>query len=82
MSRLALTPVNVPVSASNIATPTLRTGDMYYNTVNGLMIYNGATWIPAGFGRDIDGGLADNEAILDGGYPDTTSTQTFDGGTP
>ena len=44
MSRLALTPTNVPASASDISTPTLRTGDMYYNTSTGLKIYNGSAW--------------------------------------
>jgi len=44
VSRLALTPTNVPASASDISTPTLRTGDMYYNTSVGLKIYNGSAW--------------------------------------
>ena len=82
MSRLSLTPANVPVSATDISTPTLRTGDMYYNTTNGLMIYTGSDWIPAGFGNSIDGGLFDSIAPLDGGQPTTTATQTFEGGTP
>lgn len=82
MSRLALVPLNVPVSASNISTPTLRQGDMYYNTVNGLMIYTGSAWIPAGFGRDLDGGDFDSIAPIEGGDTSTTATQSFDGGTP
>jgi hypothetical protein len=44
VSRLALTPTNVPASATAITTPTLRTGDMYYNTTTGLMIYDGSNW--------------------------------------
>jgi hypothetical protein len=44
VSRLALTPTNVPASATAITTPTLRTGDMYYNTSTGLMVYDGTDW--------------------------------------
>lgn len=47
MSRLALTPTNVPASATAISTPTLRTGDLYYNTTTGLMVYNGSAWVSA-----------------------------------
>ena len=35
MSRLALTPTNVPASATDISIPTLRAGDLYYNTSDG-----------------------------------------------
>ena len=45
MSRLALTPTNVPASATAINTPTLRTGDLYYNTTTGLMVYSGSAWV-------------------------------------
>lgn len=55
---------------------------MYYNTVNGLMVYTGTAWVPAGFGRDLDGGDFDSIAPLDGGDDSTTATQSFDGGTP
>jgi hypothetical protein len=82
MSKTALTPVNVPVSATNISTPTLRSGDMYFNTVNGLMIYTGSAWIPAGFGNSLDGGVFDSIAPVDGGNATTAATQTFEGGTP
>ena len=82
MSTRALTPVNVPVSATDISTPTLRTGDMYFNTVNGLMLYTGSAWIPAGFGNSLDGGSFDTVGLLDGGSPTTAATQTFEGGTP
>jgi hypothetical protein len=44
VSRLALTPTNVPASATAISTPSLRTGDLYYNTTTGLMVYNGTSW--------------------------------------
>jgi hypothetical protein len=84
MSRLALTPTNVPASAVDISTPTLRTGDLYYNTTIGLMAYNGSVWIAvsATSNTDIDGGVFDSIAPYQGGDPTTTATQTFNGGTP
>jgi len=83
MSRLALTPTNVPVSATDISTPTLRTGDMYYNTTTGLMVYNGTSWVAVSSSTsDIDAGVFDSIAPYNGGDPTTTATQTFNGGTP
>ena len=85
MSRLALTPTNVPASATAISTPTLRTGDMYYNTTTGLMIYNGSDWTQVSANAsvsEIDAGVPDSIAPYQGGFPDTTATQTFNGGTP
>ena len=85
MSRLALTPTNVPASATAISTPTLRAGDMYYNTTTGLMVYDGANWTQVSANAtvsEIDGGVADSIAPYQGGFPDTTATQTFNGGTP
>lgn len=84
MSRLALTPTNVPASATDITTPTLRTGDLYYNTSTGLMVYNGTSWtqISATTTTDVDGGVFDSIAPYNGGDPTTTATQTFNGGTP
>ncbi len=85
MSRLALTPTNVPASATAITTPTLRTGDMYYNTTTGLMIYNGSDWTQVSSNAsvsEIDAGVPDSIAPYQGGFPDTTATQTFNGGTP
>lgn len=85
MSRLALTPTNVPASATAITTPTLRVGDMYYNTSTGLMIYNGSDWTQVSANSsvtEIDAGVADSIAPYQGGFPDTTATQTFNGGTP
>ena len=84
MSRLALTPTNVPASATNIITPTLRTGDLYYNTSTGLMVYNGTAWtqVSASSSSDIDAGVFDSIAPYNGGNPTTTATQTFNGGTP
>lgn len=84
MSRLALTPTNVPASASDISTPTLRTGDLYYNTSTGLMVYTGSAWaaVSTTTTTDVDGGVFDSIAPYDGGDPTTTATQTFNGGTP
>lgn len=85
MSRLALTPTNVPASATAITTPTLRAGDMYYNTTTGLMIYDGSDWTQVSSNAavsEIDAGVFDSIAPYQGGFPDTTATQTFNGGTP
>lgn len=84
MSRLALTPTNVPASAVDISTPTLRAGDLYYNTSTGLMAYTGTTWVAVGTGgvSEIDGGVFDSIAPYQGGFPSDTATQTFNGGTP
>jgi hypothetical protein len=84
MSRQALTPTNVPASAVDISTPTLRTGDLYYNTTIGLMAYNGSVWIAvsASSNTEIDGGVFDSIAPYQGGFPEDTATQTFSGGTP
>lgn len=86
MSRLALTPTNVPASATDISTPTLRTGDLYYNTSAGLKVYNGTSWQIVSSSStisEIDGGAFDSIAPYQGGYtPSIASTQTVDGGTP
>jgi hypothetical protein len=85
MSRLALTPTNVPASATDISTPTLRTGDLYYNTTTGLMVYDGTEWTTVGGTTtitEIDAGVFDSIAPYNGGDPITTATQSFDGGTP
>lgn len=86
MSRLALTPTNVPASASDISTPTLRTGDLYYNTSTGLKVYDGSQWQTVSASStvsEIDGGAFDSIAPYQGGYsPDITATQTVNGGTP
>ena len=84
MSRLALTPTNVPVSATDISTPTLRAGDMYYNTTTGLMIYSGTEWlaVSATTPTNIDAGVFDGTSPYQGGDPTTTATQTVNGGTP
>lgn len=85
MSRQALTPTNVPSSATAIDTPTLRTGDLYYNTTTGLMVYDGTEWTTVGTASgvsEIDGGVFDSIAPYQGGDPTTTATQSFNGGTP
>lgn len=83
MSRLALTPTNVPASATDISTPTLRTGDLYFNTSEGLKVYNGSAWVAVSATiTEIDAGVFDSIAPYNGGDPITTATQSFDGGTP
>ena len=85
MSRQALTPTNVPASATDISTPTLRAGDLYYNTTTGLMVYSGSVWQQVSATStisEIDAGVFDSIAPYQGGFPDTTATQTFNGGTP
>lgn len=84
MSRLALTPTNVPASATDISTPTLRAGDLYYNTSTGLMAYSGSAWAAVGSGAvtALDGGVFDSIAPYQGGSPSDTATQTFNGGSP
>ncbi len=83
MSRLALTPTNVPASATDISTPTLRAGDLYFNTTEGLKVYNGTAWVAIGATiTEIDAGVFDSIAPYNGGDPTTTATQSFDGGTP
>ena len=85
MSRQALTPTNVPASASAISTPTLRAGDLYYNTSTGLMVYSGSAWVAVSASTtlsEIDAGVFDSIAPYNGGDPTTTATQTYDGGTP
>ncbi len=85
MSRLALTPTNVPASATAISNPTLRTGDLYYNTSTGLMVYDGSQWVAVSASTtltDMDGGSFDSIAPYNGGFPDTTATQIVNGGTP
>lgn len=85
MSRLALTPTNVPAMASAPTIPTLRAGDLYFNTTSGVLnVYNGTAWIAVAStgSSDIDGGVFDSIAPYNGGDPTTTATQSFDGGTP
>lgn len=86
MSRLALTPTNVPASATDITIPTLRAGDLYYNTTTGLMVYTGSAWTAVGASTtvtEVDGGAYDSIAPYQGGAnPSDSATQTLNGGTP
>ena len=86
MSRLSLTPTNVPSSATDITTPTLRAGDLYYNPTQGLKVYNGASWEVVATSTtlsEIDGGSFDSIAPYAGGWqPDVAATQIVNGGTP
>jgi hypothetical protein len=85
VSRLALTPTNVPASATAISTPTLRAGDLYYNTSTGLMVYTGSAWSQVSSNvtiSEIDAGVFDSIAPYNGGDPTTSATQSFEGGTP
>jgi hypothetical protein len=51
MSRLNLTPVNIPALAEEPTAPTIRTGDLYFNTtIKALYVWNGTLWSEAGGG--------------------------------
>lgn len=85
MSRLALTPTNVPASATDINTPATRIGDLYYNFVSGLMVYDGSGWSPVSTATtlsEVDAGEFDGVAPYNGGRPTTAYTQILNGGTP
>jgi hypothetical protein len=85
MSRQALVPVNVFASASAPSTPTLATGDLYYNLTAGLQVYTGTGWEAVGsnvFPTMADGGQPDSIAPYNGGYFNTVTTQVLEGGTP
>jgi len=85
MSRLALTPTNTPASDTALTLPTLRAGDLYYNTSLGLQVYTGSAWATVGTAAsvtEIDGGVFDSIAPYQGGFPEGTASQTFNGGTP
>ena len=86
MSRLALTPTNVPALASAPSTPTIRTGDLYFNTTtSSLMVYNGTAWVSTSATSltEIDGGVFNGIApYMGGANPSDASTQTVNGGTP
>ena len=83
MSKLALDPVNTPALASAPTLPTLRAGDLYYDTTNGLQVYNGTSWSTVGGSTSlttIDGGVSDSIAPYAGGRASQTATQTVNGG--
>lgn len=64
MSRKTLVPLNFLNSSSAPTTPTLRPGDSYFNTSDGLTyVYNGSSWVALGSSTPIifsgfDGGIA------------------------
>lgn len=85
MSRLALTPTNVPALNAPPSTPTLRAGDLYFDTLaESLFVYSGTAWIAVGSNTisDVDGGQPDATNGYSGAYPDTLATQIVTGGTP
>ena len=86
MSRLALTPTNVPAYATAPSTPSLRAGDLYFNTSTGLMVYDGANWVATNTAPTttmVDAGAFDSIAPYQGGSnPAISADQTLNGGTP
>jgi len=83
VSKLALDPVNTPALASAPTLPTLRAGDLYYDTTNGLQVYNGTSWSTVGGSTTlttVDGGVSDSIAPYAGGRASQTATQTVNGG--
>jgi hypothetical protein len=86
VSRLALTPTNVPASATAPTIPTLRAGDLYFNTTTGLMAYDGTNWNSVATQPTVnmvDAGVFDSIAPYQGGSdPTISSDQTLNGGTP
>jgi hypothetical protein len=86
MSRLALTPTNIPALSAAPSYPTLRAGDLYYDTTQqGVYVYSGSAWIAtssSSLPTELDAGVFDSIAPYNGGSPVTTSTQSFNGGTP
>jgi hypothetical protein len=66
MSRKSLVPVNVPALASAPTIPTLRTGDLYFNTVDdALYVYSGTSWIASGSGSSGAGESNSFEVLSD-----------------
>lgn len=50
MSRLQLVPVNLQSRTTDPTTPTLRAGDMYWNSTAGeIRVYTGSAWVVASF---------------------------------
>ena len=81
----ALVPINVPSRATAPSVPTLISGDLYYNTSTGLMVYDGTQWVAVSTETslsEIDAGVFDGTSPYQGGSPTTTATQTVNGGTP
>ena len=84
MSLKQLVPVNAPAFSSAPSLPTLRAGDIYYDTTAGaLYVYSGSAWGAVGTSSTltaVDAGAADSIAPYSGGRASSTSTQTINGG--
>jgi hypothetical protein len=80
VSKLALDPVNHPTATADPTTPTIRSGDSYFNTSdNSFRVYNGSAWIAltsSSSVTSIDGGVSDSIAPYAGGRASQTATQT------
>ena len=80
MAKKFKVPLGLAVLEANPASAT--TGDVYYNTDMGPMVYTGTDWVPLYSSTMIDGGSYESLAGYQGGEPSDISTQTFDGGNP
>jgi len=82
VSKLALDPVNHPALSSAPTLPTLRAGDVYYNTTSGLQVYSGTSWssVASTTLTNIDGGMSDGVAPYLAGRANASATQTINGG--
>lgn len=70
MSRKTLVPANVLASASAPTSPTLRAGDIYFNTAESkLYAYTGSTWVAA------SGATSGGSSVSVGTEPPTGATQ-------
>jgi hypothetical protein len=64
MSRKSLVPLNVLASSTAPTIPTLRAGDIYFNTVDGILYaYSGSSWISSG-GGSTGGGESNSFEVL------------------
>jgi len=77
-----LVPVNTPALSSAPTLPTLRAGDLYYDTTNGLQVYSGTSWssVASTTLTNIDGGMSDGVAPYLAGRANASATQTINGG--
>ena len=81
---------SITVSGTAPSSPT--SGALWFDSNTGqLFIYYSGYWLEVGAGgsagassiiTSVDGGTYDSISPYNGGDPTTTSTQTFDGGTP
>lgn len=74
MSRKRLAPLNVPALAADPATPTLRAGDLYYNTGTAkVRAYSGAAWADISTGGGTPATTVQTESGLDAGQVGTST---------